>query len=99
MISRATRRGLITYSELVSEIGSITLEPHDTRLFHFLGQISSEEDDEGRGMLTAIVVHKGDMQPGPGFFQLAKDRGRNTSDPLRLWSEELERVYAVWAKR
>ena len=35
----------------------------------------------GRGMLSVIVVHKvGDMQPGPGFFQLAKKLGRDTSD-------------------
>ena len=35
----------------------------------------------GRGMLSVIVVHKqGDMQPGPGFFELAQRLGRDTSD-------------------
>ena len=34
-----------------------------------LGDISSAEDDAGRGLLTVVVVHKsGDMKPGPGFF-------------------------------
>jgi len=96
MIARARRRSLITYSDLVSEIKSIRFEPHDPRLFHFLGEISSDEDDAGRGLLTALVVHKVDMQPGDGFFVLAKARGRNTSDPVRFWAEELGRVYSVW---
>ena len=49
-----------------------------------LGEISSEEDAAGRGMLTVLVVHRaGDMQPGPGFFELAKQLGRNTSNILK----------------
>jgi hypothetical protein len=45
--------------------------------FPLLGQIPSEEDAAGRGMLTVIVVHKvGDMQPSPGFFASKKPRQR-----------------------
>gem|GEM_PF-438876 len=73
LIEVARRKGRIAYSELASQIESIYLEAHDPRMFHLLGEISREEDAAGRGMLTAIVVHKsGDMQPGPGFFELAK---------------------------
>jgi hypothetical protein len=80
-------------------MNAFPLQPHDPRLFHLLGEISSEEDAAGRGMLTVIVVHKvGDMQPGPGFFELAKLLGRDTTDPLRCWVDELHRVHAVWAK-
>jgi len=68
LIEVARRKGRIAYSELVQKIKSIHLEAHDPRLFHLLGEISSEEDGAGRGMLTAIVVHKsGDMQPGQVF--------------------------------
>src|SRR5207302_11211158 len=81
MIERATMRGMIAYSDLVKEIRSINLAAHDPRLFHLLGEISSDEDSAGRGMLTVVVVHKtGDMQPGPGFFELAKQLGRNASN-------------------
>jgi hypothetical protein len=77
MISRAKVRGMIPYSDLVKGVKRITLEPHDPRLFHMLGEISSAEDAVGRGMLTVVVVHKiGDMQPGPGFFELAKQLRR-----------------------
>src|SRR5690349_12324001 len=79
MIERAKVRGMIPYSDLVKGITAFKLDAHDPRLFHLLGEISSEEDAAGRGMLTVVVVHKtGDMQPGPGFFELAAHLGRNT---------------------
>ncbi|NTB96256.1 hypothetical protein G6M84_06985 [Agrobacterium tumefaciens] len=99
MISRARVRGMIPYSELADKINSIRLGAHDQRFFHFLGEISQEEDAAGRGMLTVLVVHRsGDMQPGPGFYELAKLLGRDTTDLLRCWIDELHRVHAVWEK-
>jgi len=51
-------------------------------------------------MLSVIVVHKfGDMQPGPGFFELAKKLGRDTSDILKCWVDELKKVHAVWSQK
>lgn len=100
LVDVAMRRGRIAYSELVDKISALSLEPHDTRLFHLLGEISSDEDKAGRGMLTAIVVHKfGDMQPGPGFFELAKSLGKNTKDPLVCWISEFNKVHDYWANR
>lgn len=100
MVKRAQTRGMISYSDLVAKMMTLHLVAHDPRLFHLLGQISSEEDAAGRGMLTVIVVHKvGDMQPGPGFFELAKSLGRDTSDILQCWVNELHRVQAVWERK
>lgn len=100
LIEVATRKGRIAYSELVSQITALSLEPHDPRLFHLLGEISAEENEAGRGMLTAIVVHKsGDMQPGPGFFELAKSLGKNTKDPLAGWITEFNKVHDYWANK
>ena len=100
LIEVARRKGRIAYSELVQKIKSIDLEAHDPRLFHLLGEISSEEDGAGRGMLTAIVVHKsGDMQPGPGFFELAKSLGKDTSDILACWIKEFNKVHDYWANK
>ena len=48
-------------------------------------------------MLTVIVVHKeGDMQPGPGFFELARELGRDTGDVLKCWVDEVRKVHAAW---
>jgi hypothetical protein len=93
----AKRRQFVPYSKFVRQIRSIQLDPHDTRLFHLLGEISTEESAAGRGMLSALVVHKhGDYQPGPGFFELAKHLGHDTSDIVKFWIEEVKRVFAAW---
>ena len=99
LAERARLRGTIPYSELVGRIETISMEPDSYALAHMLGEISGEEDAAGRGMLSVIVVHKlGDMQPGPGFFQLAKKLGRDTSDILTCWIEELKHVQGYWSE-
>lgn len=98
MIERAKLRGAIPYSDLVKKIDAIEFRAHDTRLFHLLGEISMEENDAGRGMLSVVVVHQqGDMQPGPGFFLLGKHLGYNTSNLLKFWIEQLHKVHSVWS--
>jgi molybdopterin synthase catalytic subunit len=98
LIQRAKLRGMMPYSELTTKVRTIELEPNSQALAAMLGQVSEEEDDAGRGLLTVIVVHKvGDMQPGPGFFELAKKRGRNPSDILKCWIDELKKVHGAWA--
>ena len=58
-----------------------------------LGEISTEENEAGRGMLTVVVVHKeGDMKPGPGFFELAQKLGRQVGDLDVFWISEFKRV-------
>lgn len=97
LADRARKRGMIPYSELVEQIQAITFDPHDARFFHFLCDISTEEARTGRGMMTALVVHKeGDMQPGPGFFELAQKLDRDTTDILSCWVEEFKKVHAAW---
>ena len=82
----------IFYSELTSGIRSIAFDPHDASFHHLLGQISVEEDAAGRGMLSALVVHKDDGMPGPGFFDLARRLGRNVENKERCWADEARLV-------
>jgi hypothetical protein len=97
MIARAKAKNTIAYSDLANEIRAIRLEPHERPLGYLLGEISEEEDAAGRGMLSVLVVHKtGDMKPGPGFFELAAQLGRDTSDTDLCWINELNLVYDVW---
>jgi len=97
MVECAKRSEMITYTELSRQITSAEIPPHDVRMNKLLGEISSEEDAAGRGMLSVIVVHKqGDMRPGAGFFQLAKELGRDTRDTDRCWIKELDKVQTVW---
>lgn len=63
-----------------------------------LGEISTEEHEAGRGLLTVVVVHKaGDQKPGPGFFKLAQSLGCNTTDRVQFWTNELRKVFDVWS--
>jgi hypothetical protein len=99
MIDRARVPGFIAYSDLAREIRSAMFAAHDQRLFHLIGEISTDENAAGRGMLSVIVVHKnGDREPGSGFFELAKELGRDTSDRLRLWTDEFKKVHAAWSR-
>lgn len=100
MYSVARRERLIAYSDLVDRIQSIALEAHDHRLDHFLGEIATEDDDKGLGLTTVVVVHKtGDQMPGPGFFNMAESQGRDVSDPVACWMNELKAVYKQWSER
>jgi hypothetical protein len=94
----ARERRMVPYSEFIQHVRSISFEgPHDPRLRPFLGEISIAEARAGRGMLTALVVHKhGDYQPGPGFFELAKSLGHDTSDLEKFWIQEVKKVFAAW---
>ena len=98
MYEVASRRSTIPYSDLVSGVTAVRMEPHDPRLGHFLGQIAREDDDNGLGLTTVVVVHKqGDQQPGPGFFEMAESQGRLLRDSTMFWIEELNRVHDHWA--
>jgi len=98
LVERAKVRGMIPYSELVEKIMTIELEPNSFALAAMLGEVSTEEAEADRGMLSVLVVHKvGDMQPGPGFFELAGQLGRDTSDILKCWVDELKKVHRAWS--
>src|SRR5260370_42471392 len=83
----------ISYSELAANVHSIHFSPEEYAYHHMLGEVSEEEDAAGRGMLSAMVVHKDDNVPGPGFFVLAKKLGRDTSDRDRCWGKEMKLIY------
>ena len=100
LTQRAKVRGMMPYSELVQKIDAVKLEAHDPRLSELLMDISIDEEAKGRGMISALVVHKmGDMQPGTGFFELAKRLGKDTSDILACWITEVKRVHSIWSRQ
>ena len=92
----ARKETTISYSELADQIGAIHLEAFGAPMSHFLGEISVEEDADGHGMLSAVVVHKtGDRKPGPGFYDCASFLGRDVSDIDKTWANELTNVYRL----
>ena len=95
----ARNRSTTTYSALVAEIRAVPLDPNSKVLAEILDEISTESDATGKGMLSAVVVHKDDDDlPGPGFFALAKQLGRDTSDKLAFHSAEVRRVHESYGR-
>jgi len=97
LVSVARGRRVIAYSDLVRQLQSIRFAPENFVFHQMLDQISTEEDQLGRGLLTVVVVHKAeDMRPGPGFFELAESRGRDVRTIDETWLAELDAVWAYW---
>ncbi len=102
IIERAKKRLMINYSELLNKITSLKLDieqiDHRSIMAEMLGEISLAEDKVGRGMLSALVVHKtGDMEPGQGFFHYAEVLGKDISDKTRFWTQEVNKVHEYWS--
>lgn len=94
----AARGATITYGGLIDAVAE--RDPPMARqaeadLAPVLRAVSEGEDDDGRGLLTAVVVRESNGLPGGGFFRLAEERGRDVSDRVAAWSAELERVHAA----
>lgn len=94
----ARDKKMISYIDFMHQIRSISFDtPRDSRLPQFLAEISTEEAEAGRGMMTALIVRKtGDQRPGMGFFQLGKRLGYEVSDSEKFWLEEVNKVFASW---
>jgi hypothetical protein len=59
------------------------------------------EHEEGRPLISALVVRKSDSSPGPGFWDFAQklglDPGSTADARLKFWIREVERCYAHWS--
>lgn len=86
----------VTYAELCSQIQTTKLDPYSSLLNKLLGEISSKEYAEGRGMLSVLVISQEDRRPGSGFFQLAKSLGRPAQDEEEFYINELNSVCQFW---
>ena len=100
-------------SFLVSELRKPDARTHYTQLlrlaggdmpalFRALTDISEESNARDGVLLSAVVVNKSKV-PGPGFFVMAQDLGRqfdigSEDDKRRMWAEELAKA-REWARR
>jgi hypothetical protein len=95
--SIARDKETISYSELAGRISTEPPpEPNSEALAEILDEISKASDAAGRGMLSAVVVHKDDGLPGTGFFGLARRLGREVPDKAVFHVTELSRVYEAF---
>ncbi len=100
IITVAKYRGTITYQEIAKILCfPLTGNYMGSEIGHLLGEISEDEVNSGRPMLSAVAVNVSG-KPGPGFFELARHLHRlgseNQDDEIQFWENELKSVYDTW---
>lgn len=87
---------LISYSELMDEMGG----PGRGHIAEVLEEVSCREYKKNHPLLTALVVHKADRQPGYGFWciRVLLESVKNASDIQKktFWRQERDRVLRYW---
>ena len=88
----------VTYGEIAPLAGLELENPADrNELARILGEISVHEHDQGRPMLSAVVVLAGRELPGHGFFKLARELNLfRSGDETEFHAAELRRVHDCW---
>ena len=70
---------------LARQIRTIPLRAKDPRLDALLDEISEAEYQQGRGMLSVVVINRRHREPGWGFFQLGWKLGRAPERTRDWW--------------
>jgi hypothetical protein len=101
LICVAHDKQTITYGQLAPLAGLISGGNNfAVEIGHLLGEISEDEHNAGRPMLSAIAVNLKGM-PGGGFFNLARLLGRLASktkpDEINFWNNEVTAIHNYWA--
>ncbi len=98
----ARRQETITYGE-VAEFLRLSMDwpPDRDKMSEVLGEISDYEHQNGRPLLSVVVVLAATGEPGGGFFDLAKATGQMPTDGDRalFFLRELRRVHDHWARK
>lgn len=99
----ARHSGLCTYGD-VAPLVELDLDNEADRetLSGYLAEICLYEQQQGRPMLSALVIHSGgDNNPGNGFFELGEQMGKfnDTGGPMGrviFWVQEVKAVHDAW---
>ena len=99
LIKAAKNRKVVHYAEVGKLLNfSMDNPSHRVELGSILGEISTEEHESERPLLSAVVVHREDYLPGEGFFNLARELGKQRPDEDNdtFYANELKRVFDAW---
>lgn len=102
LVEAARASETVTYGELAEMLHMDFGNPNDRRRVGvLLGEISRFEVAAGRPMLSSVVIHKNDFQPGKGFFGLGQELGLVGAgeDEVAFAIRQLKGTWAEWATR
>lgn len=103
LVRVARNRGLTYYSRVAPLVG-LTMDREEDRdqIARLLGEIARYEHQQGRPMLTSLVIHKGnDNNPGEGFYSIATELdiysgSRDQLERVTFWSNQVTGVHNYW---
>jgi len=99
MIKAAQHQGLATYQEIAQANGFPVSGSYMGKVVgELVGLVSKNELEQGRPMMSAIVVSVSG-RPGDGFFDWARELGQlsENEDKESFWIAECKRIYKEWA--
>ena len=99
LIKVAGHYNTISYSEVGKIVGLDMANPGErSKLANTLDEINREEHGLGRPLLSVVVVQKESGHPGTGFFELARELGKQKPDEDNqdFFANELRKVFDEW---
>ena len=100
ILEAARDRTMTNYTDVSAKVTAIPVTPRSPALFHLLGEVLEEEYKTTGLALTALVVHRaGDMEPGSGFYRMARKAGATFSDPHEFWVRQVKAIFEQYRKR
>ena len=100
LVRAAQYRGITTYQDIAVMMGLPTKGSHmGAEIGHLLGEISEDEVNAGRPMLSAVAVGVSG-KPGSGFYTVAQGLGKlhEGQDEVAFWQRERDAVYETWRR-
>jgi hypothetical protein len=92
----------VTYGDLMEGLRErVTVDlgsTFRTPLYGMLAHVSTYEKSRGRPLLSVIVVRAGGSHdPGPGFFNLARQLNFEWEDDRQFFVQQRDAVWALWS--
>ena len=99
LIRTAQKKGTIYYGDVAGTMRLPIRGEHMAReAGQILGEISEWEHNEGRPLLSAVVIRQDIGMPGDGFFKLARQLGKFQGQSEQdFWHNELRDVHNMWS--
>jgi hypothetical protein len=99
-LKEAASRGKPIYFSEIAELLEINMSDEEQRkkMFEMIANISLYEHQNGRPLLSAIVI-KADKSPGYGFFIMARRLGLQKTNNQSFFYEEVKKVFDYWKNK
>lgn len=99
IIEAAERRQMTWYSQIAPRVTVTQVDPYSALMNRLLDEISREEHNATRLLLTSIVTRKdGDREPGKGFYDTARALGHHFSEPYIFWATQVQDVFTRYGR-